>query len=107
MSATLNRPQPARGSVTNPIGGCPTPPSTKRETLRKADPLALARTVDHIYVAKGKSVLHWNMKRDKPDDDSLAKHLLGPTGNLRAPIIRKGRTLAVGFDEATYEAVFC
>jgi len=26
----------------------------------------------------------------------------GPTGNLRAPSLRKGRTLIVGFDEATY-----
>jgi hypothetical protein len=28
--------------------------------------------------------------------------LLGPTGNLRAPTLRIGRTLLVGFDEATY-----
>ena len=28
--------------------------------------------------------------------------LLGPTGNLRAPTLRKGRTLLVGFDEASY-----
>jgi len=31
--------------------------------------------------------------------------LLGPTGNLRAPTFRKGRTLIVGFDEATYKRV--
>ena len=31
--------------------------------------------------------------------------LLGPTGNLRAPTLRKGRTLLVGFDEATYARV--
>ena len=29
--------------------------------------------------------------------------LLGPTGNLRAPTLRKGRTLIVGFEEETYE----
>ena len=32
----------------------------------------------------------------------MAGLLLGPTGNLRAPTLRKGRTLIVGFDEATY-----
>jgi len=31
--------------------------------------------------------------------------LLGPTGNLRAPTFRKGRTLIVGFDEATSKRV--
>jgi hypothetical protein len=29
----------------------------------------------------------------------------GPTGNLQDPTLRKGRTLIVGFDEATYERV--
>jgi hypothetical protein len=31
--------------------------------------------------------------------------LLGPSGNLRAPTLRKGRTLLVGFDEPTYKAL--
>jgi hypothetical protein len=29
--------------------------------------------------------------------------MLGPTGNLRAPTLVKGKNLIVGFDEATYE----
>ena len=28
--------------------------------------------------------------------------LLGPTGNLRAPTLRVGKTLLVGFDESSY-----
>jgi hypothetical protein len=28
--------------------------------------------------------------------------MLGPTGNLRAPTLRAGRTLLVGFDEDTW-----
>lgn len=31
--------------------------------------------------------------------------MLGPTGNLRAPTLRVGRTLVVGFDEETYRKV--
>jgi hypothetical protein len=31
--------------------------------------------------------------------------MLGPTGNLRAPTLRVGRTLLVGFDEDTYRKV--
>jgi len=32
--------------------------------------------------------------------------MLGPTGNLRAPCLRVGKTLIVGFNEDLYEAIF-
>ena len=68
--------------------------------------MALVKKVNEVYAAKGKKVVHINLKKDKPSDDELAKVLLGPTGNLRAPAIRKGKTLVVGFDEETYAKVF-
>jgi arsenate reductase-like glutaredoxin family protein len=46
------------------------------------------------------------MKKDPPDDDTLAAALLGPSGNLKAPTLRVGRTLLVGFSEAAYRQVF-
>jgi hypothetical protein len=58
--------------------------------------------VDQLYVAKGKKVVHVDLERAKPPRAELLGLLLGPTGNLRAPTLRKGRTLLVGFDEATY-----
>jgi arsenate reductase-like glutaredoxin family protein len=61
--------------------------------------------VDELYAAKGKRVVHVDLKREKPPRAELLGLLLGPTGNLRAPTLRKGRTLIVGFDEATYERV--
>lgn len=44
------------------------------------------------------------MKRDPPDETTLLKAMLGPTGNLRAPTLRIGRTLLVGFNEDAYAA---
>jgi hypothetical protein len=41
-----------------------------------------------------------------PGEGALKGLLLGPTGNLRAPTLRRGRTLIVGFDEATYARLF-
>lgn len=32
--------------------------------------------------------------------------LLGSTGNLRAPTVRAGKTLLVGFNQEAYEKVF-
>jgi arsenate reductase-like glutaredoxin family protein len=46
------------------------------------------------------------MKKDKPDAATLKKLLLGPTGNLRAPTLRKGKTLVVGFNADTYSEIF-
>ena len=43
------------------------------------------------------------MKNDPPDDDTLLAYLLGPTGNLRAPTLRRGKTLFVGFSEDAYK----
>jgi arsenate reductase-like glutaredoxin family protein len=60
------------------------------------------KDVDEIYAAKGKQVVHVDLRQKRPGRAELLALLLGPTGNLRAPTLRKGRTLIVGFDEATY-----
>lgn len=58
-----------------------------------------------MYVAKGTKIIHLDLAREKPDRATLLGLLLGPSGNLRAPTLRKGRTLLVGFDEPTYKTV--
>ncbi len=73
-----------------------------KEKRGRAEALALARTVNTIHVARGKSVVTLDLKKAPPDDDTLAAHLLGPTGTLRAPTLRKGKTLYVGFSEEAY-----
>jgi arsenate reductase-like glutaredoxin family protein len=62
----------------------------------------LAKKASTLIVAKGKNIVTFDMKKDRPDDETLAAHLLGPTGNLRAPTIRRGSTLYVGFNEDAY-----
>lgn len=64
--------------------------------------LELAKTVEKIHVAKGKKVVTLDLVKDRPDDETLVKHLLGPSGNLRAPTLRKGKVLYVGFSEEAY-----
>jgi arsenate reductase-like glutaredoxin family protein len=51
-------------------------------------------------------VTHVDLKNDRPDRATLLALLLGPSGNLRAPTIRAGRTLLVGFEPETYGKVF-
>jgi arsenate reductase-like glutaredoxin family protein len=65
--------------------------------------LRLARSAANIMIAKGKKIVCFNLEKDTPDDDTLLAHLLGPTGNLRAPTLRVGDSLLVGFNEETYQ----
>lgn len=67
--------------------------------------LALAKSAATVVVTRGKKVVTFDMTNDPPDDDTLAAALLGPTGNLKAPTLRRGSTLLVGFGEESYRQV--
>ena len=75
----------------------------KKATIKGDAALGVLKDVDELYVAKGKRVVHVDLRREKPARGELLGLLLGPTGNLRAPTLRHKRTLIVGFDEATYK----
>ncbi len=95
----------AQGFLARHKVGVATQTDAKKATIKGDAALAVLEDVDEIYAAKGKQVVHVNLKRSKPSPAELLGVLLGPTGNLRAPTLRKGRTLIVGFDEATYRRV--
>ena len=57
-----------------------------------------------MIVAKGKKVSEFPGGKGASDEAALA--MLGPTGNLRAPTIRVGKTLVVGFNEDVYSDAF-
>ncbi|MCA9001824.1 MAG: hypothetical protein KDB61_07870 [Planctomycetes bacterium] len=61
--------------------------------------------VRHLVVAKGKKVLTFDLQKD-PDMESIEKAVIGPSGNLRAPTLRLGKRMLVGFHEEAYTDVF-
>lgn len=66
--------------------------------------LALLRSAETVHVAKGARVVTFRMKSAPPSDDDLAV-AIGPTGNLRAPTMRVGKVMIVGFSEAVLDEV--
>lgn len=66
--------------------------------------LAMVRDVDEIYAAKGKKLVHLDLRTHPPTSEIIAA-IIGPSGNLRAPTVRKGKTLLVGFTEELYRQV--
>lgn len=69
----------------------------------------MARRADHVWVAKGKKYVHWDMAADSPSDEDLLKRLLGRSGTMRAPAIvaasGDGNHLLVGFNADLFEQV--
>lgn len=59
-----------------------------------------------LYAAKGKKVVEVDLKKESLSDDEVKKLMLGPTGNLRAPTLVKGKTVIVGFEESMYASIF-
>jgi arsenate reductase-like glutaredoxin family protein len=70
--------------------------------FNSAEALRLLDGIDTFIAMKGVRVVRFDLKNERPGDEVLLAHLMGPTGNLRAPTARVGKTLMVGFNEATY-----
>lgn len=77
-----------------------TVPASRR--LGREEAVALIEGAQRIFVAKGKQRAELSGGAATP---AAIDALLGPTGNLRAPTLRVGRTVLVGFDEQTFRAV--
>ena len=60
--------------------------------------LELLEGVTDLFVAKGKKSVHVDLRKDRPSDDELLGLMLGRSGTLRAPTLKSGKRLIVGFN---------
>jgi hypothetical protein len=67
--------------------------STRASPLTEAEARALLREVDEVWIARGPAL------ERRPSRAVRAADLRGPTGRIRAPIVRRGAVLLVGFRE--------
>ena len=72
--------------------------------LQRDAAVALLDAARTVHVAKGRKVQAFS--GDIRLTDAAVDALLGATGNLRAPTLRVGDTLLVGFNEAVYAEIF-
>jgi arsenate reductase-like glutaredoxin family protein len=68
--------------------------------LGKKDAAAIAKAASKVIVAKGKKVSEFKPGGKATSD--VIEAMLGPTGNLRAPTLKSGKTVLVGFNEEVY-----
>lgn len=66
--------------------------SSRKAPLTDAEAGRLLAGVERVIVARGRQ------RRELPAREATLDDLRGPTGSFRAPILRIGTTLVVGFD---------
>ena len=71
--------------------------------LGRDDARGLAEAASRIIVAKGRKVQEF--EPGGSPDDAVLDAMVGATGNLRAPLLRVGGTLLVGFNADSFDAV--
>ncbi|MEN8184358.1 MAG: hypothetical protein ABFS46_17670 [Myxococcota bacterium] len=70
--------------------------------LARKDAASLVRQASKVIVAKGRKVSEFSGGKASGE---VVDAMLGPTGNLRAPTLRSGRTVLVGFHDEVFRRV--
>jgi arsenate reductase-like glutaredoxin family protein len=77
----------------------------KKRKLNRLESFRLARQMDGIYATRKKLVVYLNLRVRRPDARAVARLILSPSGCLRAPAMRVGKTLVVGYHEPVFRDV--
>lgn len=91
--------------------------NANRAPIQGDEALKLLEGVSELLVAKGRKVERFDLTGERPDDatlsgamvgsyTSLTDLMLGRSGKLRAPTMRVGDRLVVGYNQALLETVF-
>ena len=60
--------------------------------------LGVLEGVSDLYVARGKKIVHVDLNAARPADEDLVSLLCSRFGKLRAPTMRSGDRLLVGYN---------
>ena len=74
--------------------------SAAKEPIADTAALALLEGATDLFVAQGQRVLRFDLTSQRPADEELLQLLLGRSGKLRAPALRCGTRLIVGYNQA-------
>ena len=72
--------------------------------LQAEDARTMLKDASKLIAMKGAKISEFTLPAQAGDEAVQA--MLGPTGNLRAPTIRSGTTLLVGFNEEIFRQHF-
>ena len=76
----------------------------KKKIITSEDVWSVLSAAETVYVASGKKTLEYTPSNNNKDE--LIEKATGRTGNLRAPTVRRGKLLYVGFNQEMYNNLF-
>ena len=79
--------------------------NARKERLDADATRALLSSLSDVVAVKGKKTLRFSLDAPAAPSDDLLAAVMGPSGNLRAPALRVGTTLVVGFHPDLYEEI--
>lgn len=80
--------------------------NARKERLDADATRALLSSVSDVVAVKGKKTLRFSLDAPAAPSDDLLAAVMGPSGGLRAPALRVGTTLVVGFHPDLYKGIF-
>lgn len=69
-----------------------------RDPVEGEAALALLEGITDLHVAKGRKTLHFDLEKHRPADREILAVILGRSGKLRAPALRVGSRMIVGYN---------
>ena len=79
--------------------------SATKDPLEGSNALSVLENVNRMYVAKGRKVIKMDLSQDEAGESELLELLLGRSGKLRAPTIKVGESLMVGYSQEMFTSV--
>ncbi len=80
--------------------------NAKKEIIIAAEAMEKVLEANRVVAAKGKKLVEFTLKGGELQGDvsleDLQKAIIGPSGNLRAPTLFRGKTWYVGFHPDMY-----
>jgi len=77
--------------------------SAGSDPIEGDEALALLEGAERLIVARGSTTLEFDLTSNRPDDDRLLTLMLGRTGKLRAPTMKVGERVIVGYNSDLLE----
>ena len=77
--------------------------NAKNQIYAGEDAWNIVAGADKVYIASGKKIIEFNPTSTKKEE--ILPKITGRTGNLRAPTLKRGNIVYVGYNAQMYEQI--
>ncbi len=79
--------------------------NARKESIEPDAAFSMLQQIDQLHVVRGSKVYDFTLSNLPAQRAELEPFIIGRSGSLRAPTVRVGRTMIVGFERQLFERV--